>query len=122
MFKLEKEPKFWASVTVVTPSDNGGVEQAFKARFKVQPASEVEKVDNMFGGAPLVTFLKETVIDLAEVTDDAGETISFSEALLDQVLDHFGARQALWNTYIREVTSARVGNSSGSAEPSLPAS
>ena len=109
MFKLEKDPKFWASVTVVTPSDQGGVEQSFKARFKLRTASEVEAVDQLSGNGVLA-FLKETVIDLQDITDDAGKEIAFSQKLLDQVLDHISARNALWNTYIREVTAARLGN------------
>ena len=110
MFKLEKDPKFWADVPVVTPSEDGGVEHTFTARFEVRPASVVEAIDTLSGGPDLVKFLQETVVDLKEIADDDGNEVAFSDALLDQVLDHFGARNALWNTYIREVTRARVGN------------
>ena len=110
MFKLQKEPTFWADVTVVSPTDEGPVESTFKARFKVRPASVVETIDTFAPGGELLAFLRETVIDLDDIADDIGQVIKFSPELLDQVLDHFGARNALWNTYIAEVTRARVGN------------
>lgn len=110
MFKLEKDPKFWATVTMVTPSDEGGREETFKARFKMRPAHVVETVDTLSGGPELLEFLRETVVDLQDIADDDGKTLTFSDDLLEQVLDHFGARNALWNTYISEVTRARLGN------------
>ncbi|MEM7751801.1 MAG: hypothetical protein AAF230_00210 [Pseudomonadota bacterium] len=110
MFKIEKEPKFWATVTVVTPTDDGGREDTFKARFKVRPATVVEAVDALSGGSSLPVFLKDTIVDLAEITDEDGNDLAFEDGLVDQLLDHFGARTALWNTYIAEVTRARLGN------------
>lgn len=110
MFKIEKEPKFWATVKVLTPVDDGHREDTFRARFKVQPADMVEQYDLRVGGADVAEFLRETVVDLDQIMDEADATIPFSKELLETMLGNYGARLAMWNTYITTVTKARLGN------------
>ena len=110
MFKIEKDPRFWAEVKVAVPTDDGHAEHTFRARYRVRPAEVVEQVDRFDAGMTVKDFLKETVVDLSDIQDGDGEPAAFSAELLDTVLGHYGARLALWNTYIAAVTKARVGN------------
>jgi len=110
MFNVEAKPKFWADIKVITPTDEGGREDTFKARFQMQPADEVEKAQSVLDVEPMKAFLRTAVIGLDDVTGDDGKPLPFSKDLLDKVINHFGARTALWNAYTTEVTRTRLGN------------
>tara|TARA_R110002094_G_scaffold160396_6_gene145791 strand:- start:1378 stop:1710 length:333 start_codon:yes stop_codon:yes gene_type:complete len=110
MLKIEKEPKFWAEVLVQTPVDDGHREDSFRVRFKVQSAEMVEKYDTRFGSPDLKDFLKATVVDLTDIEDENANALPYNDELLDTLLGNYGARLAMWNTYITAVTKARSGN------------
>ncbi|GIT85404.1 phage tail assembly chaperone [Roseobacter sp. OBYS 0001] len=110
MFKIEKNPKFWADVKVLVPIDDGHREDTFRARFKVQPAEMVEQYDILHSGGDLTEFLRATVVDLDQIADEDDATIAFSPDLLETIISNYGARLAMWNTYISAVTKARLGN------------
>lgn len=110
MFKIEKEPKFWATVTVFTPVDEGHREDTFRARFKVQPAETVEGFDLALSGDDIAEFLRTTIVDLDDIQDDDGKTVAFSDELLNTMIGNYNARIAMRDTYIAAVTKARAGN------------
>ncbi|MBW4708621.1 hypothetical protein KX928_12585 [Roseobacter sp. YSTF-M11] len=110
MFKIEKEPKFWAEVKVLTPIDDGHREDSFRARFKVQPAETVEQFDLGMNGEDMAEFLRTTVVDLSDIQDDDGKALPFSPELLNTMIGNYGARLAMINTYAAAVAKARAGN------------
>jgi len=110
MFKIEKDPQFTHEVKVMTPVDGGHQADTFKATFRLLPADKVEKHNLVGGGQGTVEFLKEAVIGLDGIMDDEEKPIPFSDALRDKVLAIYGARLALFDTYIRAVTKAAAGN------------
>lgn len=109
MFKIEKEPKFWAPVTVFTPIDDGHREDTLRVRFKVQPAETVESF-NLTNGEEIREFLKVTVVGLDDILDEDDNAMPFSEELLETMLSNYAARMAMLNTYVASVTKARAGN------------
>ena len=110
MFKIEKNPHFTHEVTVMTPVDGTHREDTFKARFKVQPSSFVEGFNLLGAGSGVRDFLAETVTHLADIVDDDGEPIPFSDQLLNDVLENYACRLALINTYMAGVAKAKAGN------------
>lgn len=106
--KIEKEPKFWAKITVMTPVDDGHREDDFRVRFAVQPASDVEEV--LAGTIKTDDFLRKAITDVAEVLDDEDNSIPFSATLRDQLIGSFHARHAMFNAYLNAISKVRAGN------------
>ncbi|WP_375227500.1 hypothetical protein [Roseobacter sp. S98] len=110
MFRIEKEPKFWHTVTVLTPiDDDTHREDTFRARFLVRPSEEIEAYD-LRVAEDVRNLLLATVVDLDDITDDDDHPLPFSQELLRQMLGNYAARMAMLNTYIAAITKARVGN------------
>jgi len=108
-FKIQKDPKFWTDVTVVTPTDDGPREDTFRARFRQQPADKVNAATDQ-GDASLRDFLEETVVDFQDVLDDEDQSVPFSAELLSNMLDNVGVLSGLWSAYINAIVAARTGN------------
>ena len=109
MFKIATRRQFTHTVEFKVPVDGGFENASFKARFQVLSSDEAAefKVATLDG---MKSFLATVVIELEDVTDDAGKPLPYSDALRDQVIDFQPARIALYAAYWAALTPARTGN------------
>ncbi|MDZ4136033.1 MAG: hypothetical protein U1D06_10655 [Paracoccaceae bacterium] len=106
MFKLVARPEFTHTVAVMVPIDGGHREESFTARFRLTE-DEDARVDTFDG---TVTWLREIIISLGDLVDEAGKAIPYSDEVRDRVLALPYARIALARTYFAAVGKARLGN------------
>ncbi|MEA3265220.1 MAG: hypothetical protein U9R07_17245 [Pseudomonadota bacterium] len=112
MFKLSTDPRFTHTVKVQVPVDRGHEEQSFKATFKVLPIDQLDagEGDEANEADRQVRLLKDVIVDLGDMVDDAGEAIPYSEAIRDQLIGIPYVRIALVRTYIAAITKVKAGN------------
>lgn len=101
-FKLNKNPTFVTTATIAVPTDNGPQEETISVRFRVLPDEALE--------LPSPEFLKRAILRIDDVTDDAGEPVPSSEALISEVLALPFTRLPLVRAYMAALTGARLGN------------
>lgn len=109
MFKLVKNPEFSHAVKVSIPVDGGYSTQTFTARFRALTVSEAQGHDTMtLEGTN--AYLRDVLVGLDGLVDDAGEAISYNDAVRDQVIDLPFCRIALLETYNAAMMGAKRGN------------
>jgi hypothetical protein len=106
MFRIEAEPKFWATVAVALP---GEPPATFRARFRVAAVSETAAAD-LDEPASAAKFLSSLIVDLDEIEDERGTKAAFGEALVAALLDRPHVRAALMRAYAQGVAAAARGN------------
>ena len=107
MFKVSADPKFTHPVRVMVPTDGGHEEQTFKATFRVIDVEELTSIEEQ-GGQKAV--LRAVVTHMAELADDHGNEVPYSDGLRDQLIGNPSVRIALYQTYRRAITKAPEGN------------
>ncbi len=109
MFTITARPTFRRDVTIHTPDGDGFKQESVKATYRVLPADEIEK-HNLDTAAGTSDFLRAAIVRLDDVADANGQTIEYSEQLLEQAIAWPHVRMALSMTYFEEIAKARVGN------------
>lgn len=109
MFKLINEPRFTHEIEATVPVDGGFEKQKFKVTYRVvDPAIgdsfEIGTTEGSTG------FLKSVVCGLADIENEAGELVPYSEALLDQLLKLQFVRVAMARGYFEAMNPAKQGN------------
>lgn len=98
MFTLMKEARWTWPVAVHTPKDGGGFEERrFSAVFRDVP--EARRKELGAGEDGIIAILREAVVELRDIADEAGTPIPHSAELLDAVLVNPWIRQGLTMAY-----------------------
>ncbi|MFD1914113.1 hypothetical protein [Halodurantibacterium flavum] len=105
MLKISKNPEFTHKVRVRVPVDGGYSDQEFKARFRVLPWDEVEKLDRN-----PTEQLRQIWIGWEDIADDQGVPVPYSDAVRDQLAALLYVRVALLSAYSDAISGARRGN------------
>lgn len=109
MFNIDEKPEFTHTVKVPVPCDGGFREDEFKARFRALTEEELKAFDNasVEGHKDL---LRAVVIDLLDVENEQNKVMTFSSALLENMLGRSNVRLAMLRTYTEAVVGVRRGN------------
>ncbi len=109
MFDIDASPVFTRTVTVFVPSGDSYVEQTLKATFNVLADDAVEGVA-LHETVRVKTALRAMVVRLDDLANAQGETVAYSESVLEQVLSLPYVRIALLKAYFEGVVVERLGN------------
>ncbi|WP_026872625.1 hypothetical protein [Inquilinus limosus] len=110
MFKVEANPTFKRKVEIRTPTMGGGyTDSSFFATYNLLSVEETNSFDLMKAD-DTTRFLHRVIVELSDITDETGKTLSYSDTVRDQVLNHPIARRGLIDTYFDGITAARKGN------------
>ena len=105
MFKLQTNPTFKRSVTVVTPTDNGDTKGTFTATFNRLPQSRIDQIlaDRMDGDSDS-SILDEVLANVDGIADENGNAMPSNDETLNLVKDDSCARIALVSEYFSAIT------------------
>lgn len=109
MFNVIDNPKFWRTVKVAVPADDGQEEATFRARFRVIDEDTAESF-NLLDRDGVRDFMRQALVDLDEIVGEDGKLVPYSEDLREQMLHKTYVRVALLRTYSEAVTQLRPGN------------
>lgn len=102
MFKIDKDPKFWADVPVHMP---GQETEKFRARFRVLAIEEFNGFD-LDDPEEVAKFLRKIVVETAEIDNEDVADLDILDVLIGNPI----TRGALVGSYLRSVTEAARGN------------
>lgn len=103
MFKRQEEPRWTWPVTVQVPFEDGAFqEQKFRAHFRLIPPARRAELDAMPDGADQL--LREAVLQVMDVTDEAGATLPHSPELLEALIGIPWVRLGLLRSYMAALT------------------
>jgi len=114
MFIMQKVPTWTWPVKVLTPREDGTfVEQAFSARFCLLPQADREALGTTAAGTD--ELLRQTVVELLGLVDEAKAPLPHSPALLDACIGNPWIRMALLRSYVQAtsgipISEAAAGN------------
>ncbi|MCC6475056.1 MAG: hypothetical protein IT514_15085 [Burkholderiales bacterium] len=108
-FKLVSNPEFTASVKVRVPTEGGHADGSFTARFRALSTSEASAFDRL-SDEGLADYLRAILIGWEGVVDDAGATVSFSDAARDRLIDAPFVQVPLLVAYNEAMIGAKRGN------------
>jgi len=106
-FRVNPNPTFTARVTVMVPSDSGHEKQDLTAKFGFRDDDEVPAITGRDGG---VEFLREVIVDLSDLVNEAGNPVAYTPELRDQLLKLPYFRTALIRAYFASINGAALGN------------
>jgi hypothetical protein len=110
MFKVEANPTFKKKVEIRMPTMGGGyTDSSFFATYNLLTVEEINGFDLM-KAEDTTRFLQRIIVDLSDITDEAGKPLPYNDTLRDQVLNHPIARRGLVDTYWDGIDKARKGN------------
>lgn len=98
MFKLLEEPRWTWPVTVRVPVEGGLEDRTFRAHFRLVPAPRRAELDAMADGTDQL--LREAVLQVMDVTDEAGATLPHSPELLEALIGIPWVRMGLLRSYM----------------------
>lgn len=107
MFKVSTNRTFSRTVTVCVPVDGGFEDQTVKATYRVVPDEELSNSEGVEGQK---ADLRKMIVSLDDLVDDDKQPVSYSEALLEQLIAQSYVRIALLRKYIEAVTKVKKGN------------
>ncbi len=107
MFRIDDDPKFWATVTVHLPGEDAA--QTFRARFKVMPVDDYRAID-FNTGTGVDDFLDEVFCDADDLQGADLKPVKFTEALGRKLSRQPHVRAALVKAYTETLASAARGN------------
>lgn len=116
MFKFQKIPRVKWPVTIAVPQDDGEVvSKEISVGYKLIPHKRFMELS----GDNDLALLKEVVIGWTGIGDEDGNDLPFSEANLDDLLQHAFIRLPLFSGYMQASSAAPTKNSSrrGDAGP-----
>jgi hypothetical protein len=108
MFVLAKEMEWVWPVKVRYPADGAHRDGEFRARFRLLPSDRAAALAQ--GDDPLAAMMREAVIELLDLEDDAGQPLSHSPTLLDAVLAIPFMKLGLSQAYMESVMGAPAKN------------
>lgn len=102
MFTLQKNPVFKTTARIVVPTEEGDVEQTLGVKFRLLPddATKMEPTE----------FLREAVVLLDDIVDEAGRPLTYDDALREQMITIPFVRMGLIRAYWAALSKAKVGN------------
>ena len=106
-FRVNPNPTFTARVTVFVPADGGHEKQELTARFAFRDDEQIPAINGVNGG---VDFLREVVVGLEDLVDEAGTPVIYTPELRDQLLKLPYVRNALIKGYFAAINGAALGN------------
>ncbi|MEI6158370.1 MAG: hypothetical protein WCP77_00940 [Roseococcus sp.] len=99
MFKRMEEPRWTWPVTVQVPVEDGALEeQKFRAYFRLIPPKRRAELDAMLDGTDQL--LREAVLQVLDVTDEAGATLPHTPELLEALIGIPWVRLGLLRSYM----------------------
>jgi hypothetical protein len=99
MFKKQEEARWTWPVKVQVPVEGGAFqEQSFRAYFRLIPPVRRAELDAMPDGADQL--LREAVLQVLDVTDEAGAPLAHSAELLDALIGIPWVRLGLLRSYM----------------------
>lgn len=108
MFQLEPNPTFTAPVSIPLP---GGETATFEIIFNHMGRKALQRFLDRVKDLPDAEGIGDIVYGWSGVSGADGEPLPCTEEALAAMLDnHHGAALAILQTYIRELTGARVKN------------
>lgn len=108
MFKLVEEPRWTWPVTVQVPVENGAFEERkFRAYFRLIPPARRAELDMMVDGADQL--LREAVLQVMDVTDEAGAARPHSAELLEALIGIPWVRLGLLRSYMAALSGQALG-------------
>lgn len=106
--KLDPHPKFWATVKVRHPGEDGLTEE-FRARYRALTVDEFTNHD-LTTGAGTEAFLRDVLIDFDDLQDVDGRALAFGDSTLLALMAPPHVRLALVRTYETAIREAARGN------------
>lgn len=108
MFNVITIPTFTRDVPVSVPSGDGFKEDSLKATFCVRPDDEASFDAN--SPEDIKRFLRDIIVKLDDLVDDAGNPVSYNDEIREQLLSLPYVRIALLRTYTRAQIKVLAGN------------
>lgn len=102
MFKIDKDPKFWADVLVHMP---GEPVQDFRARFRVLPIETFNSFD-LDNPEDVAKLLRQIVVETSDIDNKDVADLEIMDLLLANPI----TRGALINAYLVSIHKAARGN------------
>jgi hypothetical protein len=109
MFKIVANPTFTRVVHVQVPVDGGFRDDTVKATYRVLPSEEIDAF-NLESATDSSKFLQAALVQLDDLTNEAGAAVPYSDEVRDQVLRFPYVRLALATAYFDAVTKVKTGN------------
>ncbi len=107
MLTLARDPSFSADVSAQQPTPEGPREVTFAVRFKAVQFAEMEAYGR--SGEETARFLQDVLLG-ADVGDEDGTILPWSDALRDRLIDTPWLRAPLMTAYRTNITGAARGN------------
>jgi hypothetical protein len=113
MLRIAARPEWTHEVTISVPVDGGFENQTCKVRYRLLDETAIKPTDP----TNVVTLLRDVVVRMDDVADEAGQPLAWNDALRDHLLAVPFVQAALVRGYYGSVTGARAGNFAGSGAP-----
>lgn len=98
MFILQTEPRWTWPVVVRVPADGGQAgESRFTAVWRLLPAPERDRLGQTEAGTD--DLLRQSIVDLRDIQDEAGQPVPHSAALVDALIAIPWVRRGLIAAY-----------------------
>lgn len=115
MFKLVEEARWTWPVTAQVPVEGGAFEEKhFRAYFRLIPPARRAELDAMHDG--IDQLLREAVVQLLDVEDEAGAALPHSPELLERLIGIPWARMGLLRSYMAALSGAAMNHGLPAAE------
>jgi hypothetical protein len=100
MFTLQSEPRWIWPVEVMTPAEDGTFTTGrFRAAFRLLPPARRAELGASVEGTD--ELLREAVVELLDLVDDAGDPLAHSAPLLDACIGNPWVRMGLVRSYVQ---------------------
>lgn len=109
MFKLSSDPQFTHRVSIAVPVDGGHETATMQVRYRVLPVAEVAAFD-LATEAGTTDLLNRVVAHVADLIDDDGEPLLWSDRVANMLFALPHARLAIVRGYFDAVSEARRKN------------
>lgn len=113
MFKLEPDATWTWPVVVRVPSEGGFLEKQFRAHFRLIEEERRRELDAMPQPEGTDQLLREAVVKVLDVTDQADELQPHSAELFQAMIKIPWIRIGLLNSYLRALSGAPPEAASG---------
>jgi len=104
--KLIQRPTFKHRITAKVPIDGGHRDEVFEVRYQLASTPDAD-----LSSDPLKDdFLRDVVVEIYDMVDEAGQPLSWSDEVRDQVFALPWARMAILTGYFTAIMGARAKN------------
>jgi hypothetical protein len=109
VFNVVTKPTFTRDVPVSVPSGDSFKEESLKATYSVLSDTDRDAFD-LATTEDVKAFLREIIVSLDDLADENGQPVTYSPAILEDLLGLGYVRLALLTTYTRAQVKAVTGN------------